>query len=289
MTTTVLVTGATGSVGSELARILSTTPGLRVRAMVRDIAKARPLADVGVELVAGTFEDPASLVAAMTGIDTLALITAAGAHAADQASRAIAAAKQAGVRKIVRLSAIKASVDGPTDNTRQHARTERELRESGLVYVALRPSFFMQNLVGLAASVPTDGKLYAGVGTGKVAMIDTRDVAEAMAAAVTSATYDNQALELSGPASVSFAEVAAALAAALGRPVEYIAVPPAAAGEALRKFGADDWTVQLMTDYFTAYGKGFGDFVTDLVPRMTGHPARGIEAFAREAFATAKA
>lgn len=285
MTTTVLVTGATGSVGSALARILSSTSGLRVRAMVRDVAKARALADRGVELVTGTFDDPTSLVTAMTGIDTLALITAAGPHAADQASRAIVAAKQAGVRKIVRLSAIKASADGPTENTRQHGRTERELRESGLVYVALRPSFFMQNLAGMAAGVAAEGKLYAGTGTGKVAMIDTRDVADAMAAAVTSAAYDNQALELSGPASISFGEVAAAFAAALGRPVEYVAVPPSAAGEAIRQFGADDWNVKLLTDYSTAYSKGFGDFVTDLVPRMTGHPARGIEAFAREVFA----
>ena len=121
----VLVTGATGSVGSDLIQNLLAKPGLRLRALVRDPAKARALADRGVELATGSFEDPASLVAAMTGIDTLALITAAGAPAADQAASAITAAKQAGVRKIVRLSAIKASADGPTDNTRQHGRTEK--------------------------------------------------------------------------------------------------------------------------------------------------------------------
>lgn len=283
--TTVLVTGATGTVGSDVARIVAKTHGLRVRALVRDPAKARALADLGVDLATGSFEDPVSLASAVAGVDTLALITAPGAHAADQAARAIAAAKQAGVRKIVRLSAIKAAPDGPTDNTRQHAGTERLLRESGLVYVALRPSFFMQNLLGMAASARTDGKLYSGMGAGKIAMIDTRDVAEALAAAVTSSAYDGQALELSGPASVSFAQVAAALGEALRRPVEYIAIPPVAAGEALRAYGADEWTVQVMTDYMTAYSQGFGDFVTDAVPRMTGHPARSLASFVREAFA----
>jgi uncharacterized protein YbjT (DUF2867 family) len=282
---TVLITGATGTVGSEVARILSTQPGLRVRALVRDQAKARTLAERGIELATGSFEDPASLAAAVAGVDTVALITAPNPHAAEQAESTIAAAKRAGVRKIVRLSAIKAAHDGPTENTRQHARTEQLLRESGLVYVALRPSFFMQNLGGMAGSVRNDGKLYAGVGTGKIAMIDTRDVSDAMAAAVTLSAFDGQALELSGPASVSFAQVAAAFGEALRRPVDYIAVPPTAAAEGLRAYGADDWTVQLMKDYFTAYSSGFGDFVTDAVQRMTGHAPRSLAAFARELFA----
>lgn len=283
----ILVTGATGTVGRPLSLQLAARDGLRVRALVRDPGKAADLVDAGVEVVGGDFGDDASLARAMSGIGTVVLITAPGAHASAQAHAAIAAARAAGVEKIVRLSAIKASVDGPTDNTRQHGRTEAELRESGLTFVALRPSAFFQNFLWSAAPILGEGRLYAGSGGAKVGFIDTRDVVDALAAAATTDRFDGQSLELTGPRSVDHDEVAAALGRALGREVAHVAITPEQSSEPLRAMGADAWTVQLVADYARAYAKGWGDFVTDAVQQLTGHAPRDVDSFARDVFVPA--
>jgi uncharacterized protein YbjT (DUF2867 family) len=278
----VLVTGGTGNVGSQTLKSLLANKNLKVRALVRNPAEAQWIADLGGELVKGDLDDTAAVSRAMIDVQTLALITPAGAHASAQAGKVIALARQAGVQKVVRLSAIKASEEGPTDNTRQHAITERAIRESGMRYVFLRPNYYMQNLLGSLGSIVGEGKLYAGMGDAAIALIDARDVGDAMAAAVLSEQFDGSALELSGPESIGHSAVAAVIGKALGRNVTYVAVPPDAAGEAVRAFGLDDWTVQIIVDYSRAYSKGFGDFVTDSVQSLTGQAPRDIGTFARE-------
>lgn len=282
---TILVTGATGTIGRPLVARLAADSNLRVRALVRDPAKAGDLG--GAELARGDFSDPRSLVAAMDGIDTLVLITAANANASNQSHAAIEAAKQSGVRKIVRLSAIKADPNGPTDNTRQHARTEAEIRATGLTHVFLRPAAFMQNLLWSARQVLGEGRIYQGFGAAKVGLIDTRDVVDALAVAATRDDFDGQTLELTGPRSVDHHDVAGALARALDREVTYVPVAPEQVGEAMRGMGADEWSAQLVTDYARAYASGWGDAVTDAVQRMTGHPARDLDTFVREVFVPA--
>ena len=294
----ILITGATGTVGKPLALRLAAAasapaasasggPRIRVRALVRDPARAAGLAEAGVALVAGAFEDAAKMAAALDQVDTLVLITAAGAGAADLAHAAVEAARAAGVRRIVRLSAIKASADGPTDNTRQHARTEAEIRATGAAFVFLRPVAFYQNLLWSAGEVLSQGTLHQGTGDARVNLIDTRDVVDCLERVALSDELDGQTFELTGPAPVSNAEVAASLARALGRPVRYVPVAPDALGEGMRKLGADEWTARLVRDYATAYGQGWGDFTTDAVQQLSGHPARDLDAFVREVFVPA--
>jgi uncharacterized protein YbjT (DUF2867 family) len=143
----------------------------------------------------------------------------------------------------------------------------------------------MQNLLMGIESL-AGGVLTSGIGDGRVGMVDTRDVSECMEAAVRSSDFDGRALELTAPASISHHEVADALSAALGRNNSYQPVEPEAVGEAMRAFGGD-WMADTITDYMRAYRSGFGDFVTDEVPSMTGRPARNIATFAREVLAPA--
>lgn len=283
----IVVTGANGTVGRRVVEGLA-QQGKRVVAMVRDVEKARGLEALGVGLAVGSFEDGASLERTFAETDTVVLITAANARAAEQTLSAIEAAEKAGVRKIVRISALKAAVDGPTDNTRQHGRSEAALRESGMTYVILRPHFFMQNLAGSLPSVLAQGKLFWGTGDGKLGMVDTRDVSDAAVVAATTDEFDNQTFELTGPASIDYRTVAVAIGRGLGREVEYIAITPDALGEAIRGYGADEWTVGIIRDYATAYAKGFGDFTTDAVAKITGHAPRSIDAFVREVLTAAQ-
>ncbi len=281
----VLITGATGNVGTSALDALLDEGRHPVRAMVRDPATLAWAANRGAQVMRGDFEDSTSILHAMDCIQTLVLITPPGPHAAEQAGRVVDIARQANVQRIVRLSAIKASEDGFTDNTRQHAITERDIRDSGIRHVFLRPNYFMQNLLGGLGPILTEGVLYAGMGQGRIGLIDARDVGEALAAAVSDESFDGTALELSGPASIGHGEVAAEFAKALGREIVYVPVPPEAAGEAVRALGLDDWTVRLITAYSRAFAGGFGDFTTVAVRALTGRQPRDIATFAREVLA----
>jgi uncharacterized protein YbjT (DUF2867 family) len=284
----ILVTGASGKVGSRLVPRLAARDGVAVRAFVRDADRAAPLRACGAELARGTFEDAGAVRAAVDGVDTLVLITAASPAAADQAGAFLAAARAAGVRKIVRLSVFRAAADGPADVTRLHGRTDDALRRTGLTYVILRPPFFMQNLVGMAApSIVRDGTLPFGVGDGRLGLIDLRDVVECVEAGAVSDACDDEVVTLTGPESLGFGDVAGRLALALGRPVRYVPVSPEAVAQAIRALGLGDWYAGVMRDLCRAYGENWGDVTTNGVARLTGHPPRSVDAFAHEVFAPA--
>lgn len=287
MSKNILVTGATGSIGAQLLTYLAGKDDVMARAFVRDEIKAEPLAKAGVELAIGTFDDRESLRAAMKNIDTVVLIAPAGPAAVGQNSNVIKIAKESSVSKVVRLSAIKASVDGPTENTRLHAQSDDELQASGLQYVILRPNYFMQNLFMLIDSINNESALYAGMGDAKFGMIDVRDIVECAGFAAVSDQFDNQIIELSGPESVSFHDVASVLSDVTGRTIKYVPVTPEAVRESMLRAGLDEWISTLMCDYSQAYSEGWGDFVTDNVERITGHAPRNVERFVREVLAPA--
>lgn len=289
MSKNILVTGATGSIGTQLVIYLAGKDGVTVRAFVRDEIKADPLARAGAELAVGTFEDSPSIRAALKDIDTVVLIAPAGPEAVAQNSNVLKISKQSSVAKVVRISAIKASTDGPTENTRLHAQSDAELQASGLKYVILRPNYFMQNLFMLLDAINNESALYAGMGDARFAMIDVRDIVECAGEAAVRDDFDNQIIELSGPESISLHEVAKALSEVSGRTISYVPVTPEAVRESMLRAGQDDWISTLMRDYAQAYGQGWGDFVTDEVERMTGHAPRNVDQFVREVLAPALA
>jgi uncharacterized protein YbjT (DUF2867 family) len=279
----VLVTGATGRIGGQLVPRLAGYNDLAVRAFVRNAKKAAPLLASGAELVAGRLEDAQSVSTALDGIETVVLITPATPDAADQASSVLAAAKAAGVRKIVRISVFKAAADGPSGVTRLHGRTDSEILESGLTHTILRPPFFMQNLFFMAAdSLALEGRLYFGIGYGKLGMIDLRDIVDCAECCVVSDVYDDQVFTLTGPESIGFHHIASRLNNILGRPVQYIPVPPEAVERSIRAMGMGEWYAQVMRDLCRAYSENWGDLTTDSVARITGRAPRSFDVFARE-------
>lgn len=285
----ILVTGATGTIGAQVAHRLASQNHLTIRAFVRDAGKAASLKEAGVELVTGSFEETGAVALAVQGVDTVVLITAPNPAAADQASAVISAARTAGVRKIVRISVIGAAADGPTDNVRQHARTDGEILDAGLTYVILRPHFFMQNIFMSLPNLAGDGNMYWGMGDGQLGMIDARDIVDCTVNSVLSDSFDNQIVNLTGPESITFHQAASALHAALGTPVQYIPVPPEAVEQSLRDMGMGEWFASVMRDYSRAYSENWGNITTGDVERLSGHPARPFETFAREVMAPAVA
>jgi len=148
----------------------------------------------------------------------------------------------------------------------------------------------MQNLFFMAApSVAREGKLYFGTGEGKLGIIDLRDIVDCVEQSVVADTHDNQIFTLTGPESISFRDIADRLTTILGRPVQYIVMPPEAVEQSIRALGMGDWYAGVMRDLCTAYRDNWGDVTTDDVARLAGHAPRSFDAFARELFAPALA
>jgi uncharacterized protein YbjT (DUF2867 family) len=279
MSQKILVTGATGNTAALVAAQLR-QKGVAVRALVRDAKKAEALASKGVELALGDFETPASLEAA--------LVTPPHPDASAMVDRFLAAATKSPLQpRIVRLSAIKGSDHGPTDNTRTHGRADRAIQDSGLPYVILRPNYFMQNLFGSAESILAQGMMFQGTGDGRLGFIDVRDIADVATAALLDTQWDRGIYELTGPESISYGDVAKLLGEALGREVKYVPVTPEQVRESIVKKGWGDWAAGIMADYSAAYAKGWGDFTTSFVETIAGHPARSYATFLREVFVPA--
>ena len=289
----ILVTGATGNVSSGLILNL-TAMGANVRALVRDESKAQGLRDQGVEVVIGDLDKPETLDAAFSGVDKVFLVTAPNPNQVTQARNAIAAAKRAGNPHIVRLSAgaLKEMPGALPRVSGQHAEIDAELKASGLPYTILKPHNFMQNTLMAAQTVASDGALYMPMKEGKLGMIDVRDIVDVAAKVLTEDGHEGKTYALTGPASISYHDIAAALSKALGKEVKYVDVPLEAGREGMLGMGLPGWFADAMTEYNEAFSEGFGDFTTTGVEEITGHPARSYEAFAgdfSQAFASAPA
>ncbi|UOQ53152.1 SDR family oxidoreductase [Hymenobacter cellulosivorans] len=281
---TILVTGATGNVGSELIKALANR-GLTVRAGVHSIIKGDRLKHLNpeVQLVEIDYSKPETLHVALTGVERLCLITPFSEDQVEVAKRTIDAAKQAGVQYIIRLSAAGADAEPGIQLGRWHREIERYLEQSGIAYTILRPGSFMQNFCNYNAdTICQEGKIYMPLGEGQVSYIDVRDIAATAAHILSTDTapYQGQAYELTGPAALSTAEVAAAISEATGRPVQYVNVPEEAVRQGMAE--APAWMRDAMLELYGLSKAGYGAGTTNTVEEITGCPPRTFAQFAHD-------
>jgi uncharacterized protein YbjT (DUF2867 family) len=276
----ILVTGATGKIGGELVRQLS-AKGVAVRALARDPAKAAALKAPGVEIVRGDLGELASLDAAMQGVERVFLLSGVDQRQAELQANVVNAAKRAGARHIVKLGAAGTSLDSPITVARLHAQTEKDIEASGIPYTFLKPALFMQFLLTHAPTIKNDGAFYMPMRDGKVAMVDVRDIAAVAATVLTSSGHEGKAYTLTGPEALSMSEAAQKLAAAIGKPVKYVDVPPDAARKAMVAQGIPAWFVEDLLKLMEVFAAGYAATVSPDVNNVTGQ-ARTFDAFARD-------
>jgi uncharacterized protein YbjT (DUF2867 family) len=246
---TTLITGANGTVSSAMLRVLGTEDA-ELRVLVRDPEKAPDLP--GLSVTVGDLDAPRSLGAAFDGVDTLWLLTAMGPRAPHQTMNAVWAARQAGVRHIVRMSALGAAHDAPTPNGRLHALSDEALQASGIDWTIIRPHFFMQNLLGAVV----DHTLYGATGEGRLGMIDVRDIADFAARVLSEpAAHTGRVYTPTGPASISLREAAADAQLVLDTPITYQPISAEQAEAAMREAGLDSWSAAVNAEYATAYAR----------------------------------
>jgi uncharacterized protein YbjT (DUF2867 family) len=279
----VLITGATGRVSSALLDALAGTD-LDLRALVRDEWGRAALESRGVASVVGDLGEPETLPPAFEGVDDVWLLTALGPRSPENSMNGVWAAREAGVERIVRMSAVGAANDAPTRNGRLHALSDDELASCGMRWTVVRPLFFMQNLLDLAEAIVSQGSFYLNMGEGRLGMIDVRDIAE-FAAAILRADperHHGRIYTPTGPAAISFAEVAEQLAAVVGGGVRYVPVPDDAARQGMLDAGLSAWLSGALVEYGQAYASGFGDFTTTDFEDVVGKPPRSFADFARD-------
>lgn len=271
----ILVTGATGTIGRALVRDLKARE-LPFRAFVRSEAKA---ATLDCDCALGDFDAPETLANALRGIDAVFLNGPAGEQMARQQRSVIEAARSAGVARIVKVSSRGADVSSELSMARGHGEAERALASSGLAFCVLRPSTFMQNLLRSAGSIRSAGSLFGAYGSGRIAFIDCEDIAACAAAALLDARHDGHTYTLTGPEALSYHDVAERCAAALGKPVRYVDLPPAQMREQLQANGLPAPFAETMVKLMIQFATGAAAATTSSVTDLLGRPARSLAQF----------
>jgi uncharacterized protein YbjT (DUF2867 family) len=281
---TLLLTGATGNVGQALSQALAER-GVPFRALVRQpnaLAAQQLAALPGAELVQGDFDDSTSIQQALTGIESAFLLTNSTEQAETQQLRFVELARQAGVQHVVKLSQWAADVASPVRFLRYHATVEQAIQASGLPYTFLRPNLFMQGLLAFKDTIRAQGQFFAPIGEARISVVDVRDIAAVAAAALTELGHENQCYDLTGPAALTHGEMAAHLSEALGHPIAFIDVPPAALRGYLAQAGFPEWQTEGLLEDYAHYHRGEAAVVAAGVQQATGQLPRDFGAFARD-------
>jgi uncharacterized protein YbjT (DUF2867 family) len=280
----ILLIGATGRLGSRVARGLAGRPN--VRALARSDASAAKLTRLGVEAVRGDLDDPGSLAAAMAGVQRLFLVTPFGDDQRAQEGRAVRAAQEAGVRRVVKISSESIRVAGEDDPdpiavVSSHLEVERDLNASAMEAVALRPTFITHLFAGQRAQI-AEGAFALPFGTCEMALVHPQDVADAAVAALTADAVEPGPWHLTGPEALTFAQMAERIGAVAGHAVSYVPIANSTWLQGAIAAGLPPDFAAGLAGGFQLYAERPHAEVTDDVERLTGHRARTLEDYVRD-------
>jgi NAD(P)H dehydrogenase (quinone) len=276
----IALTGVTGTLGGRVADRLAADGRQDLRLVVRDAARAPLLPGAEVVESPGGYADGAGLRAAFTGADTLYLVSAAEAQDRLQQHRtAVEAAAAAGVRRIVYTSFVGAHRPDPTFTlVRHHGATEQAIRATGVRHTFLRHNMYADFVPFFAVREGDRAVIAAPAGEGRTGFVSRDDLADVAAAVLLrdDDDLDGQALEVTGPEALTLAEAAEVLAEVTGVPAGYRPQTTEEAWATRRPSGHPDWEIEGWVSSYLAIAAGELATVTDVVPRLTGHPARTV-------------
>ena len=272
------MTGATGNVGSAVVQRLLAA-GAQVRAGVRDPAAAS-LPD-GAEAVLLDFERPETFPAAVAGIEGLFLVRPPAIARVGSTLNALTdAATEAGARHCVFLS-----VEGADRNRLlPHHRVERHLASASMGWTFLRPGHFAQNLTGPYLGDVRRGRLVLPAGDGRIAFVDTRDLAEVAANALLDPdTHAGEAYHLTGREAISFADLVRIVRDETGREVCYEPVGIPAYARHLRKtLRASPVRIAVLALLHAEIRAGKAAAIDPTLERLLGRPPRTVRDLVRD-------
>jgi NAD(P)H dehydrogenase (quinone) len=280
----IAVTGVTGTLGSRVLERLAGAGDVPLRLVVRDAGRAPAVPGAEVVENPGGYADPAGFRAALDGVDTLYLVSAAEAeNRLQQHIDAVDAAVAAGVQRIVYTSFLGAKDDAVFTLVRQHAATEERIRQSEVRATFLRHSMYADFVPFFATREDGRAVIAAPAGEGRTSFVSRDDLADVGAAVLLddSGRFDGQALELTGPEALTMDDAARVLTEVTGIPTEYRQQTVEEAWATRRPSGHPDWEIEGWVTSYLAIAAGELATVTDVVPTVAGHPARTVAAHLR--------
>jgi NAD(P)H dehydrogenase (quinone) len=274
----VAVTGSTGHLGGLVARQLADA-GTAQRLLVRDAGRAPGLANT-VPVVCN-YADPAQAAAALDGVKTLFMVSAAEAEDRLQQHYAfVDAAAAAGVQHIVYTSFFGAAPDSTFTLGRDHYATEERIKTSGMDFTFLRDNFYLDFLPLLAGE---DGVIRGPAGDGVMAAVTRADIARSAVTVLRDpALHVGRTYDLTGPEDISLTRAAELLTAGTGRTITFHNETLEEAYASRASYGAPPWQVDAWVSTYTAIAAGELAGPTSAVHELTGHDPMGLAEFLAE-------
>jgi NAD(P)H dehydrogenase (quinone) len=268
----VAVTGSTGQLGSRVARRIA-AGGASQWLIVRDRSRAPALERA--EVVQADYRDAEASRAALAGISTLFMVSAAeAADRVDHHRTFVDAAVAAGVDHMVYTSFFGAAPDSTFTLARDHYATEEYIKASGLAWTFLRDNLYLDVLPVFAGNA---GVLRGPAGDGRVSAVARDDIADAAVTVLAApAQHAGRTYDLTGPEAISLADAADIITVVTGRTVRYHPETVEEAYASRAHYGAPDWLVDAWVSTYTAIAAGELAEVTDHVARLTGHQPRSL-------------
>jgi uncharacterized protein YbjT (DUF2867 family) len=271
-----LFLGAPGLIGNQVIPALISA-GISVLAGSR-----RGLSVGGAPGVDVDMRDPKSLARAMQGAAAVGLVIPDVQDMELLGLNAVAAAKSAGVHRLLWFSSFGAKPDNQARFSRRHPAIDEAVRASGIPYTILRPNFFMQDFSAFyGPTIRTTGKIFLPLGDVRVSHLDLRDLAAAAVSALTNDRHLNRTYDLSGPEALHTSQVAEQIGSAIGRTIRYQAISVAEMEASLRETGMDPWFSEGLAElYGWVRDSGLGSEATDAAEQLLGRKANPFRQFA---------
>lgn len=273
----ILVTGATGKLGSKVMEtLLKTVPANQLAVSVRNPEKAEGLRARGVEVRQGDFDRPETLDTAFAGIDRILIISADGDNETRirQHLDAVDAAVRAKVGFIVYTSLAKAS-ESRNLMAPPHQATEKAIKNAGIPYTFLRNNWYLENEISSFQGVLAGAPWVTSAGSGKVGWALQQEYADAAAAVLTGSGHENKTYELSGKP-LTQEELAGALGSVLNKEVPVQQVDDAAYAEIMKNAGVPDFVVPILVGIQQSIREGTLDVESTDFEKLLGRPLTPI-------------
>lgn len=278
----ILITGATGSIGTELTKQLDAR-GVPFRALVRTDQNFNALSSLkNAEIIKGDFTDAQSIARALKGIEKAFLLTNSSENAETLQSNFAAIAKREGVKHIVKLSQLAADIHSPVRFLRYHAAAEQKIIQSGMAYTFLRPNLFMQGLLGFREPIAKLGKFFAAIGDAKVSVVDIRDIAAVAVEALINSGHENKIYNLTGSEALTHQQMAEELSKGLNRSIQFVNVSQEDMQHALVSAGFPLWQAEGLIEDYAHYSRGEATAISSSIEDVTGKPPRDFKGFVND-------
>jgi uncharacterized protein YbjT (DUF2867 family) len=285
---TILVTGATGNVGSEVINQLSKDASeISVRAAVHTAKNAEKLKSNRIEVTQIDYDVPETIRQTLKNVDKLLFVPPESPDTIEHASNVIREAKKSEIRHIVKLSADGAGTESTVSSLRLHRQTEKIIEESGIPYTFLRPTEFMQNFVKwYGPTIRSDNAFYVPAGNLRASFVDVRDIAAVAVKALTedgdTNRHDGKTYTITGPEVLSYYQAAKIISNATGKKVNYVGVSEEEYRQEMKDSGIGDWWIDVIMEVYELYKGGTQEHISPAVEEVTGRKPITFAQFAKD-------